>query len=96
MERNIICIASPQSINKSALISLPMFRKLAGNFKRFGRITAGTKISDRETASLKLALMPWTPHKSFLLKSGMRLELATKIIYKMTFPIPFLKTMLVL
>ena len=64
MERNIICIASPQSIDKSALISLPMFRKLAGNFKRFGRITAGTKISDRETANIKLALMgvqgaPW-------------------------------------
>ena len=66
MERNIICIVSPQSIDKSALISLPMFRKLAGNFKKFGRITAGTKISDRETASLKLALMPWTPHKTFV------------------------------
>lgn len=62
MERNIICIVSPQSIDKSALISLPMFRKLAGNFKRFGRITAGTKISDRETASLKLALMGACPH----------------------------------
>jgi tetratricopeptide (TPR) repeat protein len=52
-----------------------MFRKLAGNFKRFGRISAGTKISDRETENLKLALMgvrggAATPaYKGFLEKS---------------------------
>jgi hypothetical protein len=64
MERNLICITSPQSIGKPALIALPMFRKLADHFKRFGRITAGTKISDRKVAGLKLALMghlPQTP-----------------------------------
>jgi hypothetical protein len=41
-----------------------MFRKLAGNFKRFGRISAGTKISDRETENLKLALMGRCPQVS--------------------------------
>ncbi|MHC4139678.1 MAG: hypothetical protein ACYSR1_07485, partial [Planctomycetota bacterium] len=42
---------------------LPMFRKLADHFKRFGRITAGTKISDRKVAGLKLALMGRCPQQ---------------------------------
>jgi len=61
MERNVICTASPLSINKFTFIALSMLGELVGNFKRLIRITTGTKMSDQKATSLKLALMPPDP-----------------------------------